>query len=223
MDKKWKYDAYGYLRGDVYDKIQIIGKYEAKNNVPAKDCITSYFGDMTLYEMRDNVTKEIFTKVYKKVMEDLTKITFVETLKELVFNSINQKILPNCNRKGGYYRLGMKTNTKEMLEAYLLFCEKENYDIEEYGENPALELEVEFDSKNDSKINEIKLVYYFEEYETIYSFTEEEIAEMTPTIMEFINRYDERIPNNYIYELGDAEFYEAIPRLVREKWLFIEA
>lgn len=69
-NENWRYEN-GYFRDDVYDKTQVIAKYENKNNIPNNERITSYFGDMDLYELNDDVTEERFNEIYQIASKNL--------------------------------------------------------------------------------------------------------------------------------------------------------
>lgn len=69
--KNWRYDENGYLRDDVYDKTQLIAKYENKKDIPDKERVTSYFGDMDVYELDDNISEEKFNEIYNIALENI--------------------------------------------------------------------------------------------------------------------------------------------------------
>ncbi len=54
---------------DKSDKIQLIAKYEEENNIPYAETVTSWFGDMALFELKLGATEEQFDAAYIKAVE----------------------------------------------------------------------------------------------------------------------------------------------------------
>lgn len=54
---------------DKSDKIQLIAKYEEENKIPYAESVTSWFGDMALFELKLGATEEQFNAAYEKAVE----------------------------------------------------------------------------------------------------------------------------------------------------------
>lgn len=226
MDTMWFYNEKGHLRSDVYDKTQLIGEYESRKKTPYSESITSYFGDMGLYELKSGVTEETFNKKYMECVCELTKPIVVKNLEDTVINSIIEKCLYKGEKAGSKYRLGLKAYTEKFLkhfyefakEEFAIFSEKEILDCWCRGNLPSLELEIYFSSTEENKITLISIYYYFDDQEMIGELDKEEIEILTPIINAFIEKYDKYAPDNIECGYGDDEYADSIPLKIRNEW-----
>jgi hypothetical protein len=62
----WPYAEDGSLRDDVYTKVQLVGFYEHKNDIPYIESLTTYFSDMDVFELRDGTTESALNAAYEK-------------------------------------------------------------------------------------------------------------------------------------------------------------
>ncbi len=52
---------------------QEIGKYEEEANVDSSNRVTEWFGDLAVYEIKENVTEEVFKNTYERALEHIKK------------------------------------------------------------------------------------------------------------------------------------------------------
>lgn len=62
----WRTDETGSLKAEYFDMAQKIGLYEEKVTISQEERVTNWFGDMACYEIRDDVTEEMFRDAYAK-------------------------------------------------------------------------------------------------------------------------------------------------------------
>lgn len=227
---KWNYNEDGLVKNGIYEKTQLIAKYENAIDMETKDRITSYFGDMDLYELLDNTTEELFEERYKESVSYFKKVSIASKICNMVINGVIKKSLyKEQKRLGAMYRFSLKSYTQEILDKlYLLGRTKlgiETFNLNtiedwiEKGNYPAMELEVYFSDTKEYEITNIKVCYNCQyEYAEIYTFTKEEILELAPNIISFIEKYDNYLIDNTKFRYDDETYEETIPLCIRHEW-----
>ena len=72
---------------------------------------------------------------------------------------------------------------------------------------------------SDNKVKDLKVVYYWDDYETIAIFNEEEEYKyIYDAFVEFANKYGEYLPDNSKLHLGDGEYEDIIPIEIKKEW-----
>lgn len=129
-------------------------------------------------------------------------------------NSINMKRIIDDET---YYRMWvdamelpewMHLKAKEMDEdcGYITSREKQRYEIEGYISNI------------NNSVNELNLVYYFDDYETIVVFDENIHKNVFVAFKEFVDKYGDKMPDNEELCLGDCEYEDLIPQELKDIW-----
>ena len=72
----------------------------------------------------------------------------------------------------------------------------------------------------DGKASDLKVVYYWDDYETIALLTREEHDGIYAAFEQFADKYGDRLPDNGELCLGDAEYEEEIPQEIKDEWQF---
>ena len=71
---------------------------------------------------------------------------------------------------------------------------------------------------HDDKADDLKVVYYWDDYETIAELNRDEHNDIYEAFEEFANKYGDRMPDNGELCLGDGEYEEEIPQELKDEW-----
>lgn len=154
-------------------------------------------------------------------------IRLVEDFSNIKTNAITSRYQESGNKGNDYasYRLGFAAYPKKLLDDYLNVVrdlnEDENISLKEAIELwsnglPYLEMDLNFE-ENDN-ISYAAMVYYFDNYETIYELTNEEIEMIKVDVLPFLQKYRDSVPNYDIFNGGDCDFEEVIPTRIIKEW-----
>lgn len=133
-------------------------------------------------------------------------------LKVMKINGISMKVIEDNEV---YYRMWVKANElpEEVYEQaeeiddgcdYLSDRDEQYFEIEGY--------------MVDDKANDLKVVYYWDDYETIMELDRAEHDYIYAAFEDFANKYGDRLPDNGELCLGDGEYEEEIPQELKDEW-----
>lgn len=145
---------------------------------------------------------------------DKTKSKKIE--KKIKINSINMKEVTDDSI---YYRMYVDAITLPERMYFLAKAIDEHYGYLESRDKQVFELEGYI--SDDGKVNELSLVYYFDEYITIADIDNEDDEDCNQIIKafeEFASKYGSRLPDNGELSLGDCEYIEKIPQDLKDEW-----
>lgn len=130
-------------------------------------------------------------------------------------SSISMK--ENFDGEDTYFRMWVKA--KELPEwMYLKAKEIDNsYGYLKYREEQYFEIEGYITSEGKAT-DDLRLVYYFDNYETITDLDENIHSNIYKAFEEFAKKYGDRLPNNAELCLGDIEYEEMIPQDLKDEW-----
>lgn len=105
------------------------------------------------------------------------------------------------------YRLRILEATPSILDALKDYWEKNNIDIDMYGEWDKVSVEIEGNTTYIYPNLKPKLIYFFDNYKKIpYEFTSEEWKDIDNYLKKNFDKY----PDNYVLELGEGEYEELV-------------
>lgn len=102
----------------------------------------------------------------------------------------------------------MYLKAKEMDDGcdYLGFRDTQCFEIEGYI------------SSIDDKATGLKLVYYWDDYETIAELDKDHYKYIYEAFEEFASKYGDKMPDNGDLCLGDDEYEDIIPQELKDEW-----
>lgn len=85
--------------------------------------------------------------------------------------------------------------------------------------SPEQTFEIEgYYSEEEQEVEELKLVYFWDKYETITDLDPVYHAYLYEEFKKFAQKYGRRLPDNSKLQLGDAEYEEILPEDVLSEW-----
>jgi len=116
-----------------------------------------------------------------------------------------------------YYR--MWVNASELPEWMYLKAKEMDDGCDYLGLRDTQCFEIEgYISSIDDKATELKLVYYWDDYETITELDENYHEYIYEAFEEFASKYGNRMPDNGELCLGDGEYEDIIPQELKDEW-----
>lgn len=123
-------------------------------------------------------------------------------------NGINMKIVTENEI---YYR--MWVNASELPDWIYAEAKKMDADCEYLSGRDEQCFEIE-GYLSDNKADDLKIVYYWDDYETIAELNRNEHRDIYKAFEDFANKYGDRFPDNGELCLGDAEYENRIQNIM---------
>ena len=127
-------------------------------------------------------------------------------------SSISMK--SNCGNET-YYRMWVKAS--ELPEWIYLKAEEIDDGCDYLSSRDEQYFEIDgyvFDGEADN----LKVVYYWDDYETIAKLDRDKHNEIYKAFEDYVNKYGDRMPDNNELCLGDNEYEEIIPQDLKDEW-----